>query len=131
MTDEKPRDGQSGGVNISGGRVQAQNIAGRDIHVGTQISNSELNQVFQPVADAIRSAPADKQPEALQKLDTLKQEAAKGDHADHGLMTKLVDGIVGLAPGALKSLAAAFAQWSGRSGNTVSAGQVGWSIDCR
>jgi hypothetical protein len=107
---EERNPGESGGVHvhISGGTVHSQNIAGRDIHVGTQISGSELNQVFQPVADAIRSAPATHQPEAMEKLETLKQEAAKGQKADHGLMTRLIDGIVGLAPGALKSLAAAF-----------------------
>ena len=99
---------QGGGVHISGGRVHAQNIAGRDIHIGTQISGNELSQVFQPVVEAIRSAPATKQPEALQKLETLKQEAVKGKDADHGVMKKLIDGIVSLAPDALKALAGAF-----------------------
>src|SRR5437763_8409517 len=99
MADEKT----SSGVSISGGHVQAQNIAGRDIHVGTQISNNELNAVFQPVVDAIRNAPAGKQLEALEKLESLKQEAVKGKDADHGRMNKLIDGIVDLAPGALKS----------------------------
>lgn len=105
MADEKPGTG----VNISGGHVQAQNIAGRDIHVGTQISNSQINSLFQPVEDAIRSAPAEKQPEALEKLEGLKQEAARGKDADHGRMNKLIDGIVDLVPGALKSLASVFA----------------------
>ena len=110
MTDEqKNRIGnQSGGVHVSGGTVNAENIAGRDIHIGTQISNSQLNQVFQPVADAICSASADKQPGALQKLESLKQEASKGPQADHHVMTKLIEGIVGLVPGALKALAGAF-----------------------
>ena len=107
MADESSR-GQSGGVHISGGTVTSQNIAGSDIHIGTQISHNELNQVFQPVADAIQSAPTEKRPEALQKLESLKQEAAKGKDADHGLMTRLADGIVGLVPDALKSLARAF-----------------------
>lgn len=105
---KNPAGGQSGGVQISGGSVYAQNIAGHDIHIGTQISQNELNQVFQPVTEAIRNAPAEKRDEALQKLESLKQEAAKATHADHGLMTKLADGIVGLVPDALKSLAKAF-----------------------
>ncbi len=98
-----------GGVNISGGRVNAQNIAGRDINVGTQISRSEINEVFQPVVDAIQRAPVDTQAAALSQLDTLKQEAGKGEHADHSRMKSLIDGIVGLVPEALKALGAAFA----------------------
>ena len=108
MTDDSTRGGQSGGVHVSGGAVNAQNIAGHDIHIGTQITHSEINQVFQPVEDVIRKAPMDKQPEALQHLDDLKQEAAKGNQADHGRMTRLIDGVLGLVPAALTSLAAAF-----------------------
>ncbi len=108
MDEEKEGGRQSGGVRITGGTVHAQNIAGRDIHVGTQISSGVLNEVFQPVLEAIRSAPVEKQTEAVGQLEALKAEAAKGNHADHGLMTKLADGIIGLVPDTLKSLATAF-----------------------
>jgi hypothetical protein len=108
MTDDSTRVGQSGGVYVSGGTVNAQNIAGRDMHIGTQITHSQINEVFQPVEDVIRTATTDKQPEALQHLEHLKQEAEKGNQADHGRMTKLIDGILGLVPAALTSVAAAF-----------------------
>ena len=109
MREKEARDGQIGGVNISGGTVHSQNIAGRDIVVDTQISTSQLSQIFQPVTEAIRIAPSDKQPEAIEKLESLKQEVAKGNSADQTVITKLVDGIVDLVPSALKSLASAFA----------------------
>src|SRR5947208_7819655 len=70
-------------------RCSLPSIAGLNVRIGTQISHRELNQAFQPVADVILSAPADKQPEALQKLESLKQEASKGEHANHELTTKL------------------------------------------
>ena len=110
MDDKEGNGGQSGGVRIIGGNVQAQNIAGRDINVVSQIARGELDQLFQPVLEAIRSGPDDKQPEAMAKVEALKQEVAKGKDADHGVMKKLAEGIVGLVPDALKSLATAFAK---------------------
>jgi len=108
--DDKQGNGQSGGVRITGGNVQARNIAGRDINVVSQIAPVELDQLFHPVIEAIRSGPGDKQPEAMAKVEALKQEVAKGKDADHGVMKKLAEGIVGLVPDALKSLATAFAK---------------------
>ena len=60
-------------MSITGGTIQAQNIAGRDIHVGTQISSGALNDVFQPVLEAIRSAPGEKQADAVAQLEALKE----------------------------------------------------------
>lgn len=108
MGDEKGTGSQRVGVRISGSTVHAQNIAGRDIHVVAEISSSELSQVFQPVMEAIRSASVEKQPEAVEKLEALKQEVIKGKHANHDLMRKLADEIVSLVPEALKSMAKAF-----------------------
>ncbi len=102
---------QSGGVNISGdSTVHAHTIAGRDAYGETQINNSDFIQAFQPVRDIIRSAPAEKQNEALEQLEALKAEAAKGGHADHSRMTKLANGIISLVPDAVKSLATTFAK---------------------
>lgn len=97
-----------GGVNISGGRVTADNIAGRDIHIRTQISQSDLSQIFHQVADVIQRA-AHNSPAALEKLEVLKQEAGKGTEGDHSRMTQLIDGILALVPEALKAMASAFA----------------------
>ncbi len=108
MADDKDDRAWNGGVRISGeSRVQAHNIAGRDILNTAHIST--VSHVFQPVTDAIQHSLGTNRSDALQQLEQLKQEVVKGDRADHHLMTKLIDGIVGLAPDALKALAKAFA----------------------
>lgn len=109
MDHEKRGDRQGGGVNINRSTVHAANIAGRDVQVRSQIT-SQINEAFQPVFEAIRSAPAKSQPEAVARMEALQQEAAKGAHADHSVMTKLADGLIGLVPGAVKALATTFAQ---------------------
>jgi hypothetical protein len=106
--EQMAQDNTSGGVNISGGQVTATNIAGRDIHIHTQISQSDLSQVFRPVAEVIERS-AQNGPVAMEKLELLKLEARKGKEGDHSRMTQLIDAILGLVPEAFKSLAAAFA----------------------
>jgi hypothetical protein len=66
--------------------------------------------MFQPVAEALRTAPSEKRPQAEQKLSELKTEAAKGKDANDRVIAKLVDGLVGLVPGAVGAIAAAFGQ---------------------
>jgi hypothetical protein len=107
MSDDEKFRNQSGGVNISGGQV----TVGGDVVGGDKIINShaQIDELFQPVADAVRAAAPERQQEATQKVETLKSEVAKGKGADDGLMAKLVDGIVGLVPAAVSAIAGAFA----------------------
>jgi hypothetical protein len=109
MGDEKSGTHQNGGVNISGGMVTVGgDIVGRDKNVGIEISRAQLDQALRPVEDALRTAPSEKQPEALQKLEELKAEAAKGHDAKDAVVAKLVDGLVGLIPGAVSAVVSAF-----------------------
>src|SRR5439155_7281130 len=97
MADEKSgrQSVQSGGLNISGGNVTVGgDIVGRDKITGTQISRNQLDAIFRPLEEA-----AGQQPQAAQKVEALKNEAAKGKKADDGVMAKLVKGIVSLVPG--------------------------------
>jgi hypothetical protein len=104
MADEKSGR-QSGGVNISGGSVNVGgDIVGRDKITGTQISSNQLDAIFRPLEET-----AGQQPEAAQKVEALKNEAAKGKKADDGVMAKLVKGIVSLVPGAVSAVVSAFA----------------------
>jgi hypothetical protein len=104
MADEKSGR-QSGGVNISGGSVNVGgDIVGRDKITGTQISSNQLDAIFRPLEEAVGQ-----QPEAAQKVEALKNEAAKDKKADDGVMAKLVKGIVGLVPGAVSAVVSAFA----------------------
>jgi hypothetical protein len=110
MSDEKSGARQSGGVNISGGSVTVGgDIVGRDKKVGTEISRVQLDQILRPVEDAIRSVPPANQPQAMQKLEELKNEVAKGKDAKDGVVAKLVDGLAGLLPGAVSAVVGAFA----------------------
>ena len=101
--------GQSGGVNISGsvGSVGGD-IVGRDKITGA-LSKAEIDDALRPLAEAIGSAPAERRAEAEEKLASLKQETVKGKAANDGVVAKLVDGLVGLVPGAASTVVSAFA----------------------
>jgi hypothetical protein len=98
------KDGGVQGVNISGvvGSVGGD-IVGRDKIVQTY-SPVAIESAFRPIDDALRGAPQD----AAAKLAALKSEAAKGKNADDGVVAKLVDGLVGLVPGAASAVVSAF-----------------------
>jgi hypothetical protein len=91
-------------VNISG---EIGNIGG-DIVGGDKIVQTVMplmvDAAFRPLDDALKGAP----PEAAAKLAALKTEAAKGKEADDGVVAKLVDGLVGLVPGAASAIVSAF-----------------------
>jgi hypothetical protein len=102
MADEK--EGQSGGVNISGSTVTAGgDITGGDKITYTQVPREQLDQAFRPLTEAVG-----RHEEAQQKLEALKAEAARGKKADDGVMAKLVEGIVKLVPGAVSAVVSAF-----------------------
>ena len=101
MNDEEKTEGQSGGVNISGGNVTVGgDIVGRDKIVGS----AQLDPIFAPLVEAVRGAP-----EAAQKVEALKNEAAKGKSASDSVMARLAEGIVALVPGAVNAVVGAFA----------------------
>jgi hypothetical protein len=82
MTAETPNSGQSGGISNTGTLI-ATNVAGRDqtnTTTTTYYSPTEIHNVWQPVADAIQSAPPEKQTEATTKFEELKAEAADIRH---------------------------------------------------
>lgn len=109
MSDRKG-EGQSGGINFSGSGVSISGgeFVGRDKTVGVP-SAVALDDLLRPVLDAIKAAPHRAQPEAEAKLAALKQEVAKGKGASGGVITKLVDELVGLVPAAASAVGSAFA----------------------
>ena len=106
---KRATEGQSGGVNIGGsvGSVGGD-IVGRDKVTGAP-SAAALDGALRPLIEAIRAAPAETRAEAEAKLVALKQETAKGEKANDGVIAKLVDGLVGLVPGAASAVVSAFA----------------------
>jgi hypothetical protein len=97
-----------GGVNIVNISGEIGNIGG-DIVGGDKVvqaySPLAFETAFRPLDDALKGAP----PDAAAKLAALKTEAAKGKNADDGVVAKLVDGLVGLVPGAASAVVSAFA----------------------
>jgi hypothetical protein len=106
---EEVTKGQSGGVNISGtvGFVSGD-IVGRDKFTGVP-SAAELDDALRPLTRAVGNAPATTLLDAEAKLKALRQETAKGESADDGVVAKLVDALVGLVPGAASAVVSVFA----------------------
>ncbi len=93
---------QSGGVNISGriGSVRGDIVGGDKI---------AIDNAFGPVVDAIKAAPPQVRSEAETKLKAVKQEAAKGEDRDDGVMAKLLNELIDLIPAAVSAVGSAFA----------------------
>jgi hypothetical protein len=109
MSEEKPSTGQSGGVTISGGSVSVGgHIVGGNMTIGPEIPLSQLAPIFDPIHQAIRTSAGENQAAASQKLDELKNEAAKGKAAKDTVMAKIIEGLVGLVPGAVSAVVSAF-----------------------
>lgn len=109
---DRASEGQSGGVNIAGsvGSVGG-NIVGRDMTSSSvnAAPSAAFEDALRPLVDAVRAAPEDKRVQAEAKLAELKQEAAKGTAANDGVIATLLNGLVGLVPGAVTAVVSAFA----------------------
>jgi hypothetical protein len=84
------------------------NVVGRD-HVTSGVTAPELAALFEPVRASFRHLPAEQQIDAVWHLASIQLEIAKGRSADDTVMSKLVDGLVGLVPGAVSAVTSAFA----------------------
>jgi hypothetical protein len=104
--------GQSGGINISGGEVNARDMAGHDL-TGTNTQQGMTEQTVQELISklfqSVQAAPPENRAEAEAKVKTLQAEMEKGSKADDSIMAKLIDGIVGLVPEAVKVVVTMFA----------------------
>lgn len=116
------------GDKFSGDKVAGDKVAGDSIKVGDisgngsaiaigrnasvtmtrGISGAELDRAFAPFYQTLHDVPPEKQAEAAQKVDALKQEAAKGRQANDSVMAKLLDELVGLVPGMVTAVASTF-----------------------
>lgn len=101
-----------GGDKTTVGDITSSVVAlGRGARASQQqgVSAAELERLFQPLLAAIHTAPAAQQAPAAAQVETLKQELAKGDQADDGRLGQLIDGLVGLVPGAVGAVVSIFA----------------------
>jgi hypothetical protein len=98
-----------GGAYVRGTVHAGRDFIGRD-RIETGLGPQELEAAFAPLLAAIaRQAPAQKQAEALQQVQALKAEAARGEQADDGAMARIIDGLADLVPEAVKAIVAALA----------------------
>ena len=100
----------SGGIVVGGNlEVKDSTVAGRDVKI-SGLEAKELGKLFAPLLKAIDQAPAEKKAAALEKAKQLDEELAKEKSAEDSRVADLVDGIVGLVPGAVSAVVAMFGQ---------------------
>lgn len=101
------------GDQITMGDVSGAGIAigrGAQSNVTQGLSPRDLEPLFAPLLAVVaQRAPSDKQAAAVQQVQEIKAEVAKGKQADDGRIGKLIDSLVGMVPGAVGSVASVFA----------------------
>jgi hypothetical protein len=109
-TGTQPKINTGGGTYVGGNvRTGGGDFVGRDKITGG-VAPGDLETLFTPLlAKVAQHAPAHKQAAAVQQVEELKAEVAKGKQADDGKVGKIVDGLVAMVPGAVKAVVSAFA----------------------
>ena len=93
-----------GGVDTGGG-----DFVGRD-RISQGISPQDLESLFASLLAAVaQQAPVDKQAAAVQQVEELKTEIAKGRQADDNKIGTIVEGLVAMVPGAIGAVVSMFA----------------------
>ena len=106
------RGNNSGNIN-TGTQTTVGNVAGDFVghdKVTQGISPRDLEPLFAPLlATVAHQAPPGQQASAMQKVEQLKSEVAKGQQADDGKIGTIVEGLVALVPGAVSAVVSMFA----------------------
>lgn len=92
-----------GKVDTNGGDF----VGGDKITYG--VSATDLTQLFAPLLADIAQAPAEKQAAAVQQVEALQAEVAKGDKAGDTAMATIIKGLVALVPAAIGTVVSLFA----------------------
>lgn len=107
-----------GGDKVGGDKISVGDVSGTGVAIGggagssvqMGLSASEVAQALAPVLAAVQSNAADPatQAAALQEIEALKAELAKGKDADDSRVAKILDGLANLVPGAVAAVVSAF-----------------------
>jgi len=106
------------GDKVSGDKITVGDITGStglaigrgaQATVAAGVSGQDIDRLFAPLMNILRDAPPEKRDEAIEKAEELKIEVVKGKDADDSRMAKLLDGLVGLVPGAVSAVVSTFA----------------------
>jgi len=104
-------------VTASGGAVSFGNVVQGDGNTASMTNSgaaasadgAAVEIAMRPLYEAVEKLPADRRSQVSGKLDELKTEIAKGKDAKDGVLAKIVDGLVKLAPEAVGAVVSAFA----------------------
>jgi hypothetical protein len=104
------------GDKVSGDKITVGSVSGTGIAIGrgaqasvnTGITGADLDRLFAPILHALKDVPPEKQEEAVQKVEELKAEIAKGEKAEDSRMATLLDGLIELVPGAVTVVVSTF-----------------------
>lgn len=98
-----------GGTHVDGNVNTSGNFVGRDQIISQGISPYDLERLFAPLLAAVaQQAPPGQQAAAVQQVQELKAEVAKGQQADRTRIGKIVDSLVAMVPGAIGIVASLF-----------------------
>jgi hypothetical protein len=107
---EHTKDSASGGGGTFYGSVTAgRDVAGRDI-TSTNLTHSpdQLDALLEPIRTVLASVDEGRRTAARGILQQIEEQAAKGKSADDTLLSKLVEGFVGLIPEGVGAVVSAF-----------------------
>ena len=107
-----------GGDKVGGDKTTVGNVSGTGIaigsgasaHVQMGLSAADVAQALAPVLAAVQTSAADAatQTAAVQEIEKLKAELAKGKEADDSRIAGILDGLANLVPGAVAAVVSAF-----------------------
>lgn len=78
----------------------------------------DISALLQPIIHGVAASSSSVHAEAMQQIDSLKVELAKGRRANDGRVAKILDDLAGLVPGAVAGIVSAF-------GSPILAGMTG------
>jgi hypothetical protein len=106
------------GDKVGGDKTTVGNVSGTGIAIGSGasanvqmgLSAADVAQTLSPVLAAVQTSTADAatQAAAMQEIETLKAELAKGKDADDSRVAGILDGLANLVPGAVAAVVSAF-----------------------
>ena len=99
-----------GGAYVGGSvTIKRGNFIGRD-SIATGVSAHDLESLFASLAAAVAAqAPAGVRTDAVRQVEQLKAEVGKEKQSDDSRIARMVEGLVGLVPGAVGAVVSTFA----------------------
>jgi hypothetical protein len=97
-----------GGAYVAGNVSAGGDFVGRD-KITSGMSGAEVAALFgQLTAAVVQYAPSEKRAAAVEEVQKLQTEVAKGKQADDNKIARIVDGLAGMVPGAIGAVVSMF-----------------------